>query len=146
MGMENQSEICPRCGSELAEPQGGFRRCPACGFEEEPQTAAHKLSGRGSPGLFWVLLVAPAAMSLTGFVTGVSRDTALHTIGLAICWGAVLLGALSPIYTGIWLARRFIRPGGARVLGGLALIVVIGTINLFIAAAGCVPTTLNDIH
>jgi hypothetical protein len=90
---------------------------------------------------FWVLLVAPAFFSLTGYLVG-TGERPMRDVATVIVFLSCLSGLFCSIFCGIWLARRFCRPG-ERVLGAVGLILVIGLVNLFIVAVGFVPVVLN---
>jgi hypothetical protein len=87
-----------------------------------------------NPALFWIALLAPAVLALLSFLcaSGGPSDFGV-TVGLA---GAGA-GLVSSVYCGIWLARRFVKPGNARVLFALAMVALIGILNLIIVVAGC---------
>ena len=91
------------------------------------------------------MLLAPAFFSLTGFLFGLSENGPMLDVGTAIGFANCVAGLLCSIYCGIWLARRFRRPG-ERVLSALGFILGIGLVNFCIVAAGCVPTALRGAH
>ena len=94
-------------------------------FEEPPKTSRTPL--------FWIALLAPAVLALGSFLLG----RASAGLGVAIGLGAAVVGLVSSIYCGIWLAVHFCKPGIGRFLAALGLVVVINAVNLFIVLAGC---------
>ncbi len=52
-----------------------------------------------------------------------------------------LVGAVSAVYCGVWIARRFVKDQAGRVLVALIVMVVLAFVNLFIVVAGCAANT-----
>lgn len=85
-------------------------------------------------GLFWIVLLAPAALALISFLCASSGP---NDLGVMVGLIAAPAALISSIYCGIWLSRRFIKPGTGRTLFGLGMALVIGFANLAIVVAGC---------
>jgi hypothetical protein len=101
-------------------------------------------SPAGLSGWFWALLLAPAVVSLTGFLIGLSPNPAVSGLGAALGFFNCAVGLGCSIYCGLTLARRFCATPVQRVLATLGLAFAIGVVNLCIVAAGCVPTAMRN--
>ncbi len=88
----------------------------------------------GSKRAFWILLLAPAGFSLTSFLVGQSSTDAGAGIGLV----GLFVSAVASIYCGCWLAARFFKTTGSRMLAGLFLTLAIAVVNFLIICAGCI--------
>lgn len=110
----------------------------------EPQLLETQPKRRGS-FLFWVALLAPAAIALAAMAMGGSSRDSRDTL-TSIFMVDFFVGAAAAIYCGIWLAMRFCKPGGLRVLAALGLIFVIGILNIIITFVGCATVAPMDFR
>ncbi len=83
---------------------------------------------------FWVMLLAPAALSLVCLLIGLAGA---GPVGVIVGLLAFLVGCVSTGYCGRLLAVRFAPPGARRLAFGLLMFVAIGLVNLIVVAAGC---------
>lgn len=131
--MNDAPNSCSKCQTPLTELKGGLSCCPSCGFAGEEKKADPEERTRASQKLFWLALVSPATLALLSFLVGnVSRDA-----GVMVGMGALVAGLIASAYCGFWIANRFCSRSDARVLVGLALMLVLGAVNFFIICAGC---------
>jgi hypothetical protein len=99
--------------------------------------------GKSGSLLFWIALLAPAIITLTLLAFGKSSREVRDTV-TSIFMVNFFVGAAAAIYCGVWLAKRFCKPGGARVFAALSLIFVIGLLNIIVTFAGCVTVAPMD--
>jgi hypothetical protein len=95
-------------------------------FERRPE--------KPSSGLFWTLLMAPTFLAI---ISGLCATRGPSDFGALVGWLAFFVGLVSSVYCSRWLARRFAKPGAARVALGAVIFLAIGIINLIVAIAGC---------
>ena len=134
--MNDQNQLCPKCGTELTELKGGLRCCPACGFEGEQKKLEGFAFSRAGRALFWVALLTPATMALASFLVGRASDK-LRDTGVGIGLAALLVSFAASIYCGVWLAQRFTKVGTGRVMFGISLVLGLVLVNFIIIFAGC---------
>jgi hypothetical protein len=140
--MDDQAKVCEKCQGDVTQAlRVGAGYCPACGADISEMREKFSGGRRGSRSLltFWIMLLAPALLSLLTFSVGTlgkGPNDAAVSIGLV----ALLAGAIGSVYCGSWLATRFCRPGGGRLLVGVGIVIALGAVNLFMAVAGCVSS------
>ena len=77
------------------------------------------------------------APTFLAIISGLCATAGPNDFGATVGLLALVVGLASSIYCSYWLARRFVKPGGARVMLGIVAFLVIGVINLIVAVAGC---------
>src|SRR5260370_5644589 len=123
--MNDHPQVCPQCGGNTTQLQGGLACCSACGFEGEEKQPDTKALTTASKVTFWIALLAPAFLALISFLLGqLSQDSKGFAAGVGFV--DLFACALTSLYCGVWLARRFCKPGVYRFLAGMWLFVGIG--------------------
>jgi len=134
--MNDQPQVCPKCGGNITQLQGGLAYCSACGFEGEEKKPDPEALSASSKAIFWIALIAPAFLALVSFLLGqLPQDS--HNLGFGVGFVDLFVDVIASLYCGWWLARRFCRPGATRVLAGTGMFVGIGILNFIIIFAGC---------
>jgi hypothetical protein len=99
----------------------------------EQRPASDPAPKKTRAGLFWIALLAPAVLSLASFLIGAASNDAGAMVGLV----ALFTTCISAGFCSLWLARRFVKPGGGRMLFGFVMAIVIVAVNFIIVVAGC---------
>jgi len=134
--MNDQPQVCPKCGGALAHLQDGIASCPACGFEGEAKKPNPKSFTTASKVIFWIALIAPAFLALVSFLLGALSQN-LRNAGAEVGFVDLFVGGIASLYCGVWLAWRFCKPGVYRFLAGMWLSVGIAFLNFVLIFAGC---------
>ena len=134
--MNDQPQVCPKCGGNTTQLQGGLAYCSACGFEGEEKKPDPEALSATSKIIFWIALIAPAFLALVSFLLAQSSQD-LHNAGFSVGFIDLFVDVIASLYCGWWLARRFCKPGPTRALAGVGLFVGITGLNFMLICAGC---------
>jgi hypothetical protein len=97
---------------------------PPAAPSTEPEAPGHRLNWL----IFFLVLLAPAALAFIGSITKVE--------GLAVA-APLVGGGIAGLICGIQLALRFGKTTGARVLLGCLFFALLGSLSLALGFAGC---------
>lgn len=123
--------LCPNCGRALP-PAESAAYCPSCGHPlRKPATLTAGEWNAWGWMLFWVVLLAPAAVTFA-FVnnTSINEDVFL-TRQLIAC-------AISAVVCGGWAAYRITKRPALRIFLGILLVFPFWLLAFFICFLGCV--------
>jgi len=103
-----------------------------------PQTSATILSGPGRVNwlAFWIVLLAPAVLTIGSVLVGSRTGEAAPGI-------ALIGGGISGIVCGAMMGRRFGRTNGMKILLGIIFAAVFAVVCIATSCCGCLASGFN---
>lgn len=98
-----------------------------------------------SAKLFWLVLVAPAALALVSFSFGHISEK-LSSIGMSIGLFDLLIGLISSGYCASWIGERFGKSVGLKAILVIVSFLGLCAVNFMMICMGCAANFVVRMH